>query len=78
MEELDGIFIAATNRMEPIEPAAKRRFDWCLALDWFRPERQTEVVGQPLMADTLIENFRGEVAGRNVARDEIEFLAKVS
>lgn len=49
MEDFDGIFIAATNRMEQIEPAAMRRFDWHLALDWLRPE---QVLG--LARETLI------------------------
>ena len=39
MEDFDGIFIAATNRMEQIEPAAMRRFDWRVELDWLRPEQ---------------------------------------
>ena len=48
MEDFDGIFIAATNLAEQLEPAAMRRFDWRIQLDWLRPE---QVVG--LARETL-------------------------
>ncbi len=39
MEAFDGIFIASTNLMQGLDPAALRRFDLKVRLDYLRPEQ---------------------------------------
>lgn len=39
MESFSGVFIATTNLMRDLDPAALRRFDFKLRFDWLRPEQ---------------------------------------
>jgi transitional endoplasmic reticulum ATPase len=39
MERFEGIFIASTNLVDGLDPAALRRFDLKLAFDFLRPEQ---------------------------------------
>lgn len=39
MESFDGVFIASTNLMESLDPAALRRFDLKIRLDYLKPEQ---------------------------------------
>ena len=54
MEVFTGVFIAATNRMEHLDPAALRRFDLKLRFDYLQPDqswtllqRHAEALGLP-------------------------------
>jgi transitional endoplasmic reticulum ATPase len=39
MEAFDGVFVASTNLMDGIDPAALRRFDLKVRLDWLVPDQ---------------------------------------
>lgn len=46
MESFEGIFICTTNRLEDIDPAALRRFDFKVAFKPLRPEQCVRLVRQ--------------------------------
>ncbi|WP_374359751.1 AAA family ATPase [Pseudoduganella danionis] len=62
MESFEGIFIASTNLMDSIDPAALRRFDLKIELDYLRPEQAKQLLlrtchtlnlGEPTQNDCL-------------------------
>ncbi|MYN45912.1 AAA family ATPase [Pseudoduganella sp. FT93W] len=44
MESFEGIFIASTNLMDSLDPAALRRFDLKIELGYLRPEQATQLL----------------------------------
>jgi len=44
MEQFPGLFIATTNLMRDLDPAALRRFDLKLRFDWLRPDQAGELL----------------------------------
>ena len=65
MESFEGLFIAATNFLDHLDPAALRRFGLKLA---FRPLR-------PDQAQELFASRYSRLAGRDLAADEVEAVA---
>ena len=68
MERFDGIFIAATNLMDSIDPAAMRRFTWKLEFKALEPEQawsmfcaeaEFDVGTEPERAEELKEQLAG-------------------
>jgi AAA+ superfamily predicted ATPase len=65
MESFGGVFIASTNLMDGIDPAALRRFDMKIRFDWLGPEqaalmlaRQCDALGLPAPAPADLARVR--------------------
>lgn len=50
LESFDGIFIASTNLMDGLDPAALRRFDYKIRIDYMRPDQIRKMLGDQLDA----------------------------
>jgi SpoVK/Ycf46/Vps4 family AAA+-type ATPase len=46
METFSGVFVASTNLMDSIDPAALRRFDVKVRFDYLRPEQAWDLLGR--------------------------------
>ncbi|MCP1727621.1 SpoVK/Ycf46/Vps4 family AAA+-type ATPase [Natronospira proteinivora] len=62
METFPGIFIAATNRIDHLDPAAMRRFDWRIKLDWLKPEQVVDMARATLRAQEGQEPSEADLA----------------
>ena len=48
LESFDGVFIASTNLMVSLDPAAMRRFDYKLRMDYLRPDQAQAMLARLL------------------------------
>lgn len=46
MEQFEGVFIASTNLMDGLDPAALRRFDLKVKFDWLKPAQAASLLGR--------------------------------
>jgi len=73
MERFDGIFIAATNMMDSLDPAAMRRFTWKIEFRALTPEQAWTMFCNETGLDVDAEPARSEELGSQLA--EISDLA---
>lgn len=50
LERFDGLFVASTNLMDNLDPAALRRFDYKICMDYLRPEQAATCLERSLAA----------------------------
>jgi SpoVK/Ycf46/Vps4 family AAA+-type ATPase len=55
MESFSGVFMASTNLMDRLEPAALRRFDLKVRFDFLKPEQAWELLRRQCAAIQLPE-----------------------
>lgn len=69
LESFNGIFIASTNLMDGLDPAAMRRFDYKVRVDYLRPEQiRSMLVAQLAAFDILAVDAEIEHALRGLDR----------
>lgn len=72
LEDFDGLFFAATNLPELLDPAAMRRFDFKLRFDWLSSLTRVAMVSEFLLCHGARKNLRRGELERDV--EQLRYL----